>query len=84
MTVTIPESFRAFVAGQIASGNYADESALVCALLQKEQALKERETIEKRLLEAIAGESTEMTKADWKEIRDEVQRRHSARTGNRP
>lgn len=84
MTVTIPDSFREFVAAQIASGQYADENALVCALLQREQARKERESIDKKLLEALdSSESTEMTSGDWDEIRAAVQRKHAARNGSR-
>ena len=85
MTVTIPDSFRDFVRAQIASGQYSDESALICALLQKEQARKERESIDRKLLESLdTGEATEMTRADWDEIRGEVQRRHAQRNGSRP
>jgi antitoxin ParD1/3/4 len=85
MVVTIPESFRDFVTMQIAAGSYADESALVCALLQKEQTRNERESIDKKLLAVLDGsESTEMTAADWDDIRGEVQRRHAARNGSRP
>lgn len=85
MTVVIPDSFREFVSSQLASGQYSDESALVCALLQKEQAKQEREAIDQKLLQALdSGEATEMTPADWHEIRAEVQRRHAQRIGNRP
>ncbi len=85
MTVNIPDSFREFLSSQIASGQYSDESALVCALLQKEQAKKEREAIDGKLLEALDGsESTEMTSVDWAEIRAEVRRRQDVRSGSRP
>lgn len=84
MTVTIPDSLRAFVDAQVASGHYSDESALICALLEKEQARKERESIDRKLLESLNNsEATEMTAADWNEIRAEVQRRYAARNGNR-
>jgi antitoxin ParD1/3/4 len=85
MTVTIPDSFGDFVAAQIASGQYADENALVCALLLKEQARKQRELIDKQLLEALdSSASSEMTSADWDEIRAAVQQRHAARSGGQP
>jgi Arc/MetJ-type ribon-helix-helix transcriptional regulator len=85
MNVNIPESFREFVAAQIATGKYADENALICALLQKEQACKERESIDGKLLEALdRSESTAMTSTDWDDIRAEFQRRQTVRNGSRP
>ena len=83
MTVTIPDSFRDFVSAQIASGHYADENALVCALLEKEQAKMERDTIDMKLLESLDGSpATEMIRADWDEMCAEVQRRHAQRNGS--
>jgi Arc/MetJ-type ribon-helix-helix transcriptional regulator len=84
MTIIIPDSFREFVAAQIASGLYADASSLLAALLEKEQARAKRESIDRSLLSALAGgESTEMTPQDWSEIRAELQRKHAERNGNK-
>jgi Arc/MetJ-type ribon-helix-helix transcriptional regulator len=83
MIVIIPDSFHEFLAEQIASGMYADENELICALLKKEQMRKERESVDQKLLEALDSPTTEMTKPDWDELRAEVERRHAARSGVR-
>lgn len=83
MTITVPDAFRTFVADQVAMGKYANENEWFCALLKEEQVRKVRQEIEKKLLEALEEEPTELTKQDWDEMRAEVQRRHKERESNR-
>jgi Arc/MetJ-type ribon-helix-helix transcriptional regulator len=73
MTVTIPDAFRDFVSAQIAEGQYADESAYVAALLEKERIRKERQAIEAKLLQALdGGPPEEITPAFWEEMRERI------------
>jgi antitoxin ParD1/3/4 len=83
VTITLPESLKAFIDAEVASGGYADASGYVQELLLKEsRKQQERERIEALLEEGLnSGEATEWTTQDWEFIRREVQQRLAKRNG---
>jgi antitoxin ParD1/3/4 len=83
LTITLPESLKAFLDAEVASGGYPDASGYVQELLLKEaRRQKERERIEALLDEGLnSGEAKEWTEQDWEFIRREVQQRLAKRNG---
>jgi len=76
LTITLPAEQRAFVKAQIASGQYATESEVVRDLIRHRQGHEARERIDKMLLEAMDGPTTEVTREDldaiWRKARERV------------
>ena len=85
LEITLPEELREFVEAEAARGGYERPRAYVESLLRRaaeEHAAQsaESEQLEALLLEGLrSGPSTEMTAADWRSIRDEVQARLAVR-----
>jgi antitoxin ParD1/3/4 len=76
MNISLPDSLNAFVEAQIIEGGYGSASEYVCALIRADQKRKAEERLEALLLEGLnSGEPSEMTAADWREIRREVEER---------
>ena len=73
LTISLPSDIKAFLDEEVSSGNYASPAELVCDMLKKKK-------IEKLLLERLEkverGETTEMTKADWRRLRARLIARH--------
>lgn len=73
----LPESLLAFADKQRSSAGQASLSEYVRALLERE--LKAQERLEALLLEGLeSGPSTEMTDADWDEMRRRFDERHGS------
>jgi antitoxin ParD1/3/4 len=78
LNITLPETMRDFIEGQVADGGYGTASAYIGALVREAQNRKAKEKIEALLLEGLnSGPSTEMTAQDWEDIRREVHERHA-------
>lgn len=72
MNISLPEGLREFVRKQVQSG-YGSASEYVRELIRSDQARKEQEQLERKLLEGLAsGEGREFTAEDWDAIRDRV------------
>jgi antitoxin ParD1/3/4 len=86
LTITLPESLKAFVEAEVAAGGHADATGYIQDLLLKESRKhKGREKVEALLEEGInSGESTEWTSQDWEFIRREVQQRLAKKNGSIP
>ena len=82
LTITLPESMKAFIEEQAARDGYDSPDAYIRALVREAQADIGDEEVETKLIEAFeSGPATPMTAEDWDAIRGEVHRRHAARQG---
>lgn len=77
ISISLPESMRDFIEEQVAQGGYGTVSEYLRALVHEEQKRKARERLEALLLEGLeSGPATEMTDADWDEMRRRFDERH--------
>lgn len=76
MNVSLPESLRDFIQSRISDG-FGSVSEYVRELVRRDQREAERGEVEKRLLAALESPKSEMTSADWKELRETLKKRHS-------
>jgi antitoxin ParD1/3/4 len=75
--ISLPEALHAFIEQQIASGRYGTISEYLQALVQRELKLQAEERLEALLIEGLeSGPATEMTDADWDEMRRKYDERH--------
>jgi antitoxin ParD1/3/4 len=72
LNISLPESPKEFVAGQIAAGHYSSASEYVRELIRADEKRKAEERLETLLLEGLQSAETELTPADWSEIRQEA------------
>ncbi len=79
LTISLSESLRAFVDRQVAEGSHGTAEGYVESLLREAQRRKAEEKLEALLGEGLESGSSEMTSADWSEIRQEVEERLRAR-----
>ena len=70
MNISLPDSMKHFIEGQVAAGGYSSASEYVRALVRAEQHRQAKARLETLLLEALdSGDPTAMTKEDWDAIR---------------
>ena len=72
VNISLPESLKQFVDGQIAAGRYSSASEYVRELIRGDEKGKAEERLEALLLEGLHGEESELTRADWQDIRKEA------------
>jgi antitoxin ParD1/3/4 len=72
MNISLPDPLKEFVEHQIADGRYSSVSEYIRELIRDDEKRKSQERLEQMLLEGLAGESTEMTRQDWNDIRSEA------------
>lgn len=76
MNISLPDSMRAYVEEQIASGGYSTVSEYFRQLVRQDQKRKAQERLEALLLEGLdSGTATPMTPKDWEDIRQAVRER---------
>lgn len=81
LNISLPDTMKDFVERQVNEGGYSSSSEYVRALIRDEQKRLAQTALEAKLLEGIAsGESTEMTRQDWEELRRDLIRRHERRS----
>jgi antitoxin ParD1/3/4 len=82
MNVSLPRTQKEFVDQQVQQGSFSTVSDYIRDLIRREQRALAREDLERKLLEGLnSGPSTEMTKADWEELRDGLRKRLTGREG---
>ncbi len=82
MNISLPDPLRDFVEHQIADGRYSSVSEYIRELIRDDEKRKSQERLEQMLLEALSGESSEMTRQDWSDIRSEALSVLRSRTSN--
>jgi Arc/MetJ-type ribon-helix-helix transcriptional regulator len=75
MTVSLSDDAREFVEAEATAGGFASAGAFIAKLVHDEQKRIARNKIDQMLLKALEGPATEVTKADWENLRREVKER---------
>jgi len=80
MNISLPDQLKDFVEDQVGSGRYSSVSEYVRDLIRDDEKRKAQNKLETLLMEGIqSGEPTEMTRADWAEIRNEALKQFESR-----
>lgn len=74
ITISLPESLKAFLDAQLASKGYGNVSEYFRTLLREAQAKEEQTRLESLLLEGLASERIQLTPAFWKDLKEEAAR----------
>lgn len=69
LEISLPESLESFVAKQIEAGGFGDISGYLRFLILQHQQHVAEDQLETLLLAGLDGEDSEMTAADWDDIR---------------
>ena len=73
MNISLPDPLKDFVDDQVSSGRYSSVSEYVRELIREDERRKAQSKLEALLIEGIdSGESTELTRQDWEDIRREA------------
>jgi antitoxin ParD1/3/4 len=72
MNISLPEPLMEFVDGRSRPGRYSNASEYVRDLIRADEKRKAEECLETLLLEGLQSTETELTPADWSEIRKEA------------
>lgn len=83
MNISLPDPLKQFVDGQIAQGRYSSASEYVRELIRADEKRKAEELLEAKLLEGLSGPESELTSADWSDIRKEALAKLEARKKQR-
>jgi antitoxin ParD1/3/4 len=82
MNVSLPRAQKEFVDQQVQQGSFSSVSDYIRDLIRREQRALAREELERKLVEGLnSGPATEMTKKDWKGLRDGLRKRLTRREG---
>jgi antitoxin ParD1/3/4 len=83
VTISLPESLKAFIDHQLATKGYGNVSEYFRSLLREAQQAEEDARLESLLLEGLAGgDDIPLTREFWKELKGEAQQiaaKHKAR-----
>ena len=79
MNISLPEPLKRFVDAQVAQGRYSTASEYIRELIRADEKRKAQETLEAKLLEGLNSAESELTSADWYELRQEALARLKAR-----
>ena len=83
MNISLPDSLKRFVDGQISTGRYSSASEYVRELIRNDEKRKAEEQLEAMLLEGLSSAETALTPADWTAIRKEALAKVEARKKKR-
>jgi hypothetical protein len=72
MTVSLPVTQKAYVKAQAAASGCSTPSEYVRRLIHADQKAREREDLERRILEGLDSPSREMTAKDWQALRTTI------------
>jgi antitoxin ParD1/3/4 len=83
MNISLPDTLKQYVDGQISTGRYSSASEYVRELIRADEKRKAEEQLEAKLLEGLSSAESPLTADDWSAIRKEaltkVQARKQAR-----
>lgn len=73
LNISLPRVLKEYVQQRVRHGGYGNTSEYVRELIRTEQKQRAHDELEAMLLEGIqSGPATEMTKADWKKLRNRL------------
>jgi len=85
MNISLPGQMKEFVVEQVGSGRYSSVSEYVRELIRNDERRRSQDKLEAMLLEGIqSGESSEMTREDWADIRRKAVKQLEARKSRKP
>jgi len=83
VTISLPESLKAFIDHQLATKGYGNVSEYFRSLLREAQQAEEDARLESLLLEGLAGgEDIPLTREFWKDLKTEarqIAKKHQSR-----
>ena len=79
MNISLPDPLKQFVDGQVAQGRYSSASEYVRELIRADEKRKAEQQLETLLLEGLNSPESELTPADWRDIRKDALQRLEAR-----
>jgi antitoxin ParD1/3/4 len=83
LTISLPDSLKQFVNEQISTGAYGSASEYLRQLISDDQERKEREDIERQILEGLdSGPAVPFGPEEFEEIRAQVRARSRQRESN--
>ena len=74
MTVSLPASQKAYVRRQAAASGCSTPSEYIRRLIHADQRAREREELERRILEGLDSGAREMSPESWKQLRSALRR----------
>jgi antitoxin ParD1/3/4 len=80
MNISLPPALKSFIDTQVRAGGFGTVSEYVRQLVREDRARKERDSIDRKLLEAIESGTTPLTPQDWQDLRKKLRRRAVKRT----
>ncbi len=83
MNISLPDSLKRYVDGQISTGRYSSASEYVRELIRADEKRKAEEQLEAKLLEGLNSAASELTAADWSTLRKEALPKIEARKQTR-
>ncbi|MGA8352137.1 MAG: type II toxin-antitoxin system ParD family antitoxin [Isosphaeraceae bacterium] len=72
MNISVPDEMKAFVEAQMAQEGYASASEYLRALIRDAQKRQAKQELEAKLLEGLQSPVSEMTDADWSDLRQRI------------
>ena len=79
MNISLPDPLKKFVDGQVATGRYSSVSEYMRELIREDEKRKAEERLESLLLEGLETAESELTRADWSDIRKQALAQAKAR-----
>lgn len=77
MTVSLPASQKAYVRQQAAASGCSTPSEYIRRLIHADQRAREREELERRILEGLDSGAREMSPEAWQQLRSVLRREPS-------
>jgi len=75
VTISLPETLKAFIDEQVAQGGYGSVSEYLRCLIRDDRKRRDEAKLEAMLLEGLESGSSEVTPETWEAIRQEVANR---------
>ena len=79
MNIALPETMKEYIQSRVSEGGYSSASEYIRTLVRADQQQRALAELEAEILKGLRGGATPMTPEDWRDIRQEVRRRHASR-----
>lgn len=83
MTVSLPTSQKQYVKEQATASGCSTPSEYIRRLIHADQQAREREELERKILEGLDSPARQMTPAAWQELRSSLKAKLGKRRGTR-
>ena len=79
MTVSLPATQKAYVKERAAASGCSTPSEFIRRLIHADQRAREREELERKILEGLDSPARELTDEDWQELRSTLRKKLTRR-----